>query len=180
MRFILLTAVFVVLSAASVFAQASAEQAYDEAVKKLTQEQREYLAYLDKEFVLTMEPDIRILTMSMKISHCAETQTKSFGTEEEAAKTFTAWSLKVNEEQERLWRDHSLLRSKADFIDKKILDEHVMSQAKAILSFVTRRMQVAEKAGAFSKTDCNDVLRRLRELDVSPERKVPTAEAAPQ
>lgn len=134
-----------------------ANQAYEAALTGLTQEQRDYLSYLNKEFAKTMDPDVRILSLAAKLEYCSKTDQDISKDTPRYVQAFTAWRDYRNGEQERLWREHQVLREKADFIDRKILDDYFFAQSKMMLQLAFGMIKAAQKAESYKPEDCAEI-----------------------
>lgn len=138
-----------------------ARATYDNAVKNLTDEQREELKALDAEFSATMDVDMRILHRSAEIEHCLRHDGFFKADRGRHVTGFVEWRDKLREEQKTAQTEHMKKRYKVGFVPAHVLNNYYTYQQKMLqkVGVVLVRQQMQQ--GLFAGTDCELLASKL-------------------
>jgi hypothetical protein len=138
-----------------------ARAAYDDAVKNLTDEQREELKRLDAEFSATMDADMRILHRSAEIEYCLSHDGFFKADRGRHVQGFVEWRDKLREGQKAAQAEHMKKRYKVGFVPAHVLNNYYLYQQKMLsrvgLALVRQQMQ----QGLYAGTDCELLASKL-------------------
>lgn len=138
-----------------------AKEAYEEAIKDLTEEQKAELAALESEFAKTMEADMQIFHRAAQMEYCL-TNDNFFKADTNNVKAFVEWRKNMKAEQEKQWSAHKTKRRQIKYLKPYILDGYYRYQEKLLRMMGAAVAKVSYDNGAFNDTDCDALSKKLK------------------
>lgn len=133
------------------------QAAYQDAVRKLTQPQREELAALDKRFYASMQPVIQSYDIGGQLIFCMRSNSAFANNQQKYVTAFRAWRAGKDREQQEMWKELRGLAVKLTYIDHALLDVHYAYIQAAQISIVEQMVDKATQAGGYNGTNCLQV-----------------------
>ncbi|HYD19217.1 MAG TPA: hypothetical protein VEF76_12135 [Patescibacteria group bacterium] len=138
-----------------------AEDAYVEAVDKLTPVQQTELAGLDKAFVKTMAPIMDLYELGGKVLFCINSDAFPAAQRSEYVQSFKDFQQIKTIEQEKLWVAHRKQAAEIGYIDHALMDGHY-AYIQAIQKAAAEQMvEKAGKEGVYNGTNCPEIQKTL-------------------
>jgi hypothetical protein len=135
-------------------AKKSSADIYYAYVRTLTDAQKAELEQLEKDFMVTLQPDIAILSTGTQLQYCSDTNPAFKAKEAEYGPAFIAWRDKVNAWQHTLWKPLQARRSRMDYIPQDILGNYLEYSARLFLVLGKQLIDLGRDAGGFKDLDC--------------------------
>lgn len=139
------------------------EDAYAEAVDKLTPVQKNELDVLDKEFVKTMSPIMDLYELGGKVIFCINSEAFPAAERPKYVSAFKEFQQVKTREQEAMWKTHRANAAQVSYIDHALMDGHYSYIQAIQKAAAVEIVEKTGKTGGYSSTNCQEVQKTLED-----------------
>jgi len=135
-------------------AKKSSADIYREHFQTLSDAQKAELERLERDFTVTLQPDITILQTGTQLQYCRDTNPEFKAREADYASAFIVWRDKVNAWQHTLWEPLQARRRSMDYIPQDVLGNYLEYSARLFLILGKQLIDLGRDTGGFKDLDC--------------------------